>query len=221
MKLTKQAQIEIKQLEKNTIQNAKYLTSVDNIQNHWYYKSMLSKKDFEKFASGVIDINQAQKIMIENIKKDYEKKLKKQIKLIENILNHEQGAWGKCEISWRKSNTWGNCPYGDYINGHDIKTYKSVTGCGYDKLSTLTAKMLNNDLYFMSYVMHYCEKHAINKNNIRTKLGYGINMYCGKPYFDGGVGVSCHINILKKLKCKVDYIETKHDDYIRFDYKAI
>jgi hypothetical protein len=76
--------------------------------------------------------------------------------------------------------------------------------------------MLNADVNLMSYLYHFVEKNNINKDNIGSKLGYGIRIYDGQPYFEGAVGVECHKRILERLGFKVEHFETKHSDIITF-----
>ena len=79
--------------------------------------------------------------------------------------------------------------------------------------------MFNEDVNLMSYIFNYCEKHAINRDNIQKKLGYGISIFNGVVHFDGGVGVECHISILKKLGFNVWHAGTRNSDIIEIDRK--
>lgn len=221
MKLEKQAEKEIKSQEKETLSRLKkdYATAHEAVQKNWYYRQLLSKKQLENINT--ISEKELKNILKMAIAKYYEKELKSALKKIEAIKSNDFNfcQWGVCSIDWVNNRTWGYCPRGEYRNGHDHKEYRSVTGCGYDKLSTLTADMFNEDMFLRSYIANYIEKHAINKDNIREKLGYGIRIINGRPHFDGGVGVSCHIAILKKLGFKVVHNETKRSDYIEFERK--
>ena len=155
--------------------------------------------------------------MITKIEKDFQKELNKQLSEIKSIKASLHIISARCEIDWVINRIWGNCPKGCYRNGFKYQEFKSVTGCGYDKLSTLTANMFNSDNNLIAFVMDYIEKHHINKDNIQNKLGYGISIYNGIPYFDGGVGVDCHKRILSKLGFKVQHFETKWSDIIIID----
>ena len=218
MKLEKQAKREIAKRQKDILKRLKtdYKSTKEAIKQNWFYRQVLSTKEFKKIDT--MTETQVTNILKEAIKKSYQKDLQNALKKIAVIKSYDfkQCKWGVCTIDWVKNRTWGNCPRGEYRNGHDYKEYRSVTGCGYDKLSTLTAEMFNDDLFLLSYIAHYIETHAVNDDNIREKLGYGIHLSNGKPYFDGGVGVSCHIAILKKLGFKVTHNETRKSDYIEY-----
>ena len=150
------------------------------------------------------------------MKAEDEKELKEDIKEIQEIkaINDDRKINITCKIEWYRNRVWGNCPKGDYYNncGHDY--IGGITGCGYDKLSSWTAKAFNNDKFLKSYIYKYCEKHNVNKNNIRKKLGYGISIWNGKASFEGGVGLSSHINILKNLGFKVEHREGRSWDLL-------
>jgi len=218
MLLEKQAKREITKRQKDTLKRLKtdYKNTKEAIKQNWFYKQVLTSKELKNIDNTTE--KETTKILKEAIKKEYQKDLVKALKKIEAIKSHnyKECSWGVCSIDWVRNRIWGNCPHGEYRNGHDYKKYRSVTGYGYDKLSTLTAEMFNDDLFLLSYIANYIEKHAINNDNIRKKLGYGIHLSSGKPHFDGGVGVECHIKILKNLGFKVTHNETKRSDYIEY-----
>jgi hypothetical protein len=139
-------------------------------------------------------------------------------------------------IEWNKSRMWGYNPKArdNYNNESD-----SISGCGYDKQSTATAQILNQhkDLlkllflskerainlydnnimveheYYNNDNIKVFKKEEASQNDINRKfLGYGSG-YGVFPKFEGGVGVSCHINILNKLGLTVTHISnSKHSD---------
>lgn len=221
MKLEKQAEKEIRKQHKETLSRlTKDFTSTkEAIKQSWFYREVLTKKELAKVETMTErEVKSMLKIAID---KYYQKELKNALKKLENIKSFDfsQCHGGVCSIDWVNNRTWGYCPRGNYRNGHGYMEFRSVTGCGYDKLSTLTAEMFNADMFLKAYIANYIEKHAINDDNIREKLGYGIRIVRGRPYFDGGVGVRCHIDILKKLGFKVIHTETKKSDYIEYNRK--
>lgn len=187
----------------------------------WYYKKKMTNTIIKNINSNKYNLKQAKEVINKRLIKFYDNKLIKVLADIENVKKVDKSAcrWGQCMIDWNRNATWGNCPKGSYRNGHAFTNYKSVTGCGYDKLSTLTANMFNNDKYLISFILDYCEKHNITNDNIRERLGYGIRLsnVSGLPYFEGTVGVECHKSILKKLGFKVIHNETKKNDFIEFE----
>lgn len=170
----------------------------------------------DKYAT----LKEAKTVIYKRLRKLYDNKLTKILDEIAELkaINPKDCKWGQCAIDWTKNNTWGSCPKGSYKNGHDYVEYRSVTGCGYDKLSTLTAKMFNEDKYLMSYVLNLVEKYNITQDNIRERLGYGIRISdIGMPYFEGAVGIECHKRILQNLGFKVTHNETCKSDFISFE----
>lgn len=220
MKLEKQLQKELKERYNQSIKTIKNFKSIDEVLNWWYYRNLLTTKQQKQAQSNELTLKEVKKLLIDKLQKDQEKTHAKELKKINAILAQNSIRWGKCSIDWVKNRTWGNCPKGEYCNGFKYQEYRSVTGCGYCKLSTLTANMLNDDVNLMSYVYKFVEKNHINKNNIDKKLGYGIRIYNGQPYFEGGVGLECHIRILKNLGFDVQHHETRHSDILTFDLKV-
>jgi hypothetical protein len=124
-------------------------------------------------------------------------------------------------IDWKKSATWGANPRGKltvfHTKGYSLEFYENtykISGCGYCKESTCTADLLNQSVVIKKLILNKIEKllcfnrnaseikGLVNKNNLelRESINYGISQYgLNLPKFDGGVGVSCHESILKKL----------------------
>ena len=220
---TKARQNITKQLKRDLQFFKKDIQTIEQLKcsfESWYYKNKMTDTIIKNIKSDKYDFKTAKKIVYDRLQKLYAKKLDDTLKDIANIKSVDKSAchWGACAIDWYKSNTWGDCPKGDYRNGHDYSEYRGVTGYGYDKLSTLTAKMFNNDKYLISFIMDYCEKHNITNDNIRELIGYGLRLstVSNIPYFEGGVGIECHKRILEKLGFKVIHNETKKSDYIEF-----
>lgn len=163
------------------------------------------------------NIKLALKIVKQSRKKYYAKLFKRKLKRIEEIVSANDFKYSVCDIDWVRNSIWGYCPRGTYRNGYEFNNYRSITGCGYDKLSTLTANMFNNDLSLMKLVCNKLYRYNINKNNIQDKLGDGIRISYGVPYFEGAVGIECHITILKNLGLIAQHLDTRKTDYITVD----
>ena len=219
MKLEKQLQKELKARFNEALKTIKNFKSIDEVLGWWYYRNLLTTKQQKQAQNNELTLKEVKSILKDKLQKDQEKTYQKEVKKINAILAQENIRWGKCSIDWVKNRTWGNCPKGEYCNGFKYQEYRAVTGCGYCKLSTLTANMLNDDINLMAYVYKFIEKNHINKNNIEKKLGYGIRIYNGQPYFEGGVGLECHIRILKNMGFDVQHHETRHSDIVTFNLK--
>lgn len=102
-------------------------------------------------------------------------------------------------INFYKSKTWGYCPKGSDNYGHKTS---SITGCGYCKESTATAQLLNQNDIIMKQVYKAKNKPRNLKQSNSDSLGYGSG-YSLIPSFEGGVGIDCHVRILKRLGYKV------------------
>lgn len=183
------------------------------------YRQDMTVKQLDKFnkCKESNDTVTAIKIIKQARKKYYAKLFKRKLKVIELIVSANDFKYAVCYIDWVRNSTWGMCPRGTYKNGYNFRNYKSITGYGYDKLSTLTANMFNEDLNLMKLVYNKLYRYNINKNNIQDKLGYGIRISYGVPYFEGAVGVECHIKILKNLGLIAQHLDTRKTDYITID----
>jgi hypothetical protein len=157
-----------------------------------------------------------------------DKKLsKKEIKALDKKYNNLLAELDKIEsfnledfrdmsihIDWKKSATWGANPRGKltvfHNKGYSLEFYENtykISSCGYCKESTCTADLLNQSAVIKKLILNkikdlLADKGIINKNSLdlRESINYGISQYgLNLPKFDGGVGVSCHESILKKL----------------------
>jgi hypothetical protein len=117
-------------------------------------------------------------------------------------------------VEWKKSQMWGNNPRATLAvtyanNAYERYESESIGGCGYDKESTAIGQVLNQVTALLREM--YAVKNEA-KTNQRDCLGYGSG-YGVLPYFEGGVGFSCHRDILEKLG--FDYSHTSSGK--RFD----
>lgn len=215
--ITKQLKLDLKFFKSEV----KTMEQLKSSLSGWYYKEKMTNTIIKNVNSDKYNLKQAKEVIAKRLNKFYANKLIKVLADIESVKKVDKSAcrWGQCMIDWNRNATWGNCPRGSYRNGHAFTDYRSVTGCGYDKLSTLTANMFNDDKYLISFILDYCEKHNITNDNIRERLGYGIRLssVSGLPYFEGGSRCKCHISILKRLGFKVTHNETKKSDFIEFE----
>lgn len=114
-------------------------------------------------------------------------------------------------VEWKKNRTWRSNPRA-YTNFGFVGS--SIGGCGYDKQSTATAEALNATPAILQRLYDRKEQELQRpKDEYREQNGHiensqrAINHYCfgyGSGYgiiptFEGGVGVECHLSILRKL----------------------
>lgn len=217
MLLEKQAEKQMTKRKDERIKRIKACKNLDDVIKSRYCEQFLTKRQLEKLNSGELTLPEAKKIMIARIEKDFTKELSQQLNKIKSVKASSRINSIRCEIDWVKNNTWGYCPKGCYRNGYKYQEFKSITGHGFDKLSTLMADMFNSDNNLIAFVIDYIEKHHINEDNIEYKLGYGIKIYNGMPHFSHGVGVDCYETILLKLGFKVQHFSTEQSDIIIID----
>jgi hypothetical protein len=146
--ITKQLKLDLKFFKSEVKTMEQLKTSLSS----WYYKEKMTSTIIKNINSDKYDLKQAKEVISKRLNKFYDNKLNKVLADIENVKKVDKSAcrWGQCMIDWNRNATWGNCPKGSYRNGHAFTVYGSVTGCGYDKLSTLTANMFNDDKYLMT-----------------------------------------------------------------------
>ena len=101
----------------------------------------------------------------------------------------------RIHVQWKKSATWGRNPHAHYSCHFQDGTYQSgdetCGGCGYDKESTVIARI------FDSCVSGMLWRKTRKKSSLKDKP-YGVNMGWF-PNFEGGVGTNCYITITQWL----------------------
>jgi hypothetical protein len=158
------------------------------------------------------------------------KKVMAEIDEIENSSDFESDLI--ITVEWTKSCTWGVNPRAFTNYGFDSG---SVSGCGYDKLSTATARALNSDKRILK-LMYFAKEKELSQRKATYKeqngheenserainqflFGYGSG-YNALPNFEGGVGINCHERICARLGLVMESVtDTKHVNVYRI-FKA-
>ena len=209
--------------QKALLQDVKSIRAIKGLDDdklkNWWYREKMTDKTFKRLTEKTITLKELKQAMIKKATKQNKKLMDEKIQRVEIAKSNEPVKWGKIDIYTNYSRYWGYSPKGEYKNGFFYKAFGAVGGCGYDKNSTLSADMLNSDNNFKSYFYNFIEKKHINKKNILKKLGYGVTMSRGIPYFEGGVGLECHIKILKNLGFNVTVNYNKVSTTIIFEAK--
>lgn len=111
------------------------------------------------------------------------------------------------DITWKDSKTWGLCPHAearweDEKGWHYNDKAGSASGCGYDKLSSCVAEVLNKVLTRNLY-----EKRRLvaTKSKIPGGIPYGLDSseYDVAPYIVGAVGMPCYPPVIAFLGGKM------------------
>lgn len=199
---------EIKEETEKLINKLDSPEGLNNLLSNYHKKYKIKPK--ERFI----------KFLMKKAEKETEEKLNK-IKAVTEAEDFKGDFIITIEAT--KNNMWGYT-----FKGYGSNSFKGsvVSGCGYDKTSTATAEVLNSNLSILKLLYiakdkaiteHKHEKNPdntylrtsdINRNYLGYGSGYGI-----LPNFEGGVGVSCHIRILKELGLIMEHItDTKNTD---------
>ena len=143
-------------------------------------------------------------MVLKRLTEKTEKEIKKEFEKIDSVFSAPDKLERSLMINivFHKSRTWGYCPIAEDNRGNKTS---SITGCGYDKESTASAEILNLNNTILKRM------YALKNENIDAKngdlFGYGSG-YGFLPYFEGGVGVDCHVRILEKIGFKVEKMGT-------------
>jgi len=141
------------------------------------------------------------------------KRIKKETERVEQEKNQRPVKRMVIVIEWKKSRTWGWCPkatakveYKD--GGYDTGEY-SVSGCGYDKESTVIASAFNE---FMKYKLH-----EVKQDNAPYGIHFWKNKEFPSHYYEGGVGTSCYYRIAEFIGGEFKHVaDTKTSDVYEY-----
>lgn len=207
-KLKKLVEKENKKELKKAISNLNKAKKED-FTNLWYYREKLTKRQKEKLTK-----NEQKEIIRNNIIKEYNARLNKDLKRIDTIENANNNILSiTINIDWVKNRTWGYNPHATIYTNNGDMTEGRASGCGYDKESAAIAEALNknNDILKLLYTAKN-KKMTAKKTNNHDLLGYGSG-YGVLPYFEGGVGVSSLLSIFRKLGYNIREHHTEKSDF--------
>lgn len=207
-KLKKLVEKENKKELKKAISNLNKAKKED-FTNLWYYREKLTKRQKEKLTK-----NEQKEIIRNNIIKEYNARLNKDLKRIDTIENANNNILSiTINIDWVKNRTWGYNPHATIYTNNGDMTEGRASGCGYDKESAAIAEALNknNDILKLLYTAKN-KKMTSKKTNNHDILGYGSG-HGVLPYFEGGVGVSSLLSIFRKLGYTITEHHTDKNDF--------
>lgn len=166
------------------------------------------------------DKNKAREKLIAKIRDKHARKLKKDLQRVDDIANAETCTHFRIEIEWTKGGIYGCQARATLATGLHYYEGTRTGGCGYDKGSTAAANVLNRAPEILKKLYEQEEKRLSKRErqSRRDFIGYGCfdvyNDYYFAPKFEGGVGLTSHIAILKKCGYDVDWISPKYADVI-------
>lgn len=207
--------------EKAIINAADLLSDCDDIN--------AAKEIAERFTNRTIKANTVEGVRcetVENIKAHYTKRLAADIKYIDNIAAAERPTLCKVEINYTKGGAYGVQAYAELWTGCGYYKGGRTSGCGYDKASTAAAYALNQSPEIMRVLFEREEKRLAKreKPTRRDFIGYGCfdgdeqNYYI--PRFEGGVGLSSVVEILRAIGFNVENYGGENWDLIVGDYNG-
>ena len=179
---------------------------MENIElTSWYFLDNLTDTNKEKFKNGTLSEADARKKALEKASRKIDKWYKNQLEKLESVENAKDIHHITANVEFIRSKTWGYNPHATIFGSDYFKG--TASGCGYDKESAALADAFNQDYSILKILYTYKEKAlasgqddtsktACTGHDNRNILGYGSG-YAILPYFEGGVGVSCFVDILK------------------------
>lgn len=170
-------------------------------------KQYSTARRWEQYKAGEITREKAVEFATKRALKKIEKKTAADLAKLDRIAAAPDLEYILISVEWVRSSTWGYNPHAEVQTKTGV-FYGRASGCGYDKRSAAVADALNQ---CDSVLKVLC---TLKENGLRAGLtdickdcctGYSNRNICGYgagynviPYFEGGVGVSCFWDILKK-----------------------
>ena len=179
--------------QRELLEQVREAQDLTQLFEHWVIRDFLPKNKSPKDFS---ELNDAQSYLTKRIEKHYLKAIAKDLEHLLDIEKAEEFKYFNISVEWKKSATWGANPTAIGYDYSGRYSSGSIGGCGYDKLSTAVAKVLNQSKALLKAL--YLEREKDLKTDLRDLFGYGSG-YRILPRFEGGVGVSCYPEIFKKI----------------------
>lgn len=197
----------------------------------YHLQRYLTKKQFEKYINKEITEKEAIQKAIEKEQKELEKRTQNKLNKLETIENAKDIESFKIIVEWKRNSTWGMNPTATLQQWAETwsETTGHASGCGYDKESAAVAEALNQSNSILKALFEYKEKRLQEGQSDKSKsscngidnrdiIAYGAG-YDVLPYFDGGVGMNCFVNIFKLLGFECSETHTKAIDIYIFTKK--
>ena len=175
------------------------------------------------FLAGKLTEEEAVTIAIARNNKRLDKDCKQELERLDRYEKAPKIREICIDIEWKRSTTWGYNPTATvqvWTDGGYFTAEGRASGCGYDKRSAAVGSALNQ---ISAVIAALCAVKEANITEEKTTsnqcICYGAG-YGAIPYFEGGVGISCHHEMLKLcgLEKTADH-GTKYTDYYRFECK--
>jgi hypothetical protein len=177
-------------------------TTIAEVLSAWRFKNLLTKTTQCKDWANVEELKA---YVTKRHVKQQTIALNEKLAKVSDIANSGDLKDIKIQVEWKRSAMWGSNPNAELWMGfknsadnYDSKhfTSGSIGGCGYDKLSTAVANVLNQCKPLLKALYEFKDANIETKNH--DLFGYGSG-YGLLPQFEGGVGVSCYNDIFNKI----------------------
>jgi hypothetical protein len=127
------------------------------------------------------------------------RELKKRLVTIEQEKSQKRVKRIAIVIEWKKSRIWGANPHGtakvEFADGSfAFSDGFTCSGCGYDKESTVLAKIFDKFLRYKLWILKD-DKEAIGKKPYGIYIRDGIDGGAPWVMYDDGIGESCYPDI--------------------------
>lgn len=178
---------------------------------------------WNQYKNGTIDREKCVEYAINRSEKRYNKELAKELEKLEKMESAPTVKEISIDVDWRRNATWGYNPFATVRVWTDNGYFESTgyaSGCGYDKRSAAVGEALNKIYPVIAELCNVKEQNMSDTCKESSKcICYGAG-YGAIPYFEGGVGINCHIQMLELcgLKKTVEH-GTKTTDYYHFERK--
>lgn len=205
-----------KAVEENEVYKIRDLKEIQE-ENTYMLQHYLTDLRIKQLANNEITREQAVEIATKKIEKEYKKRIETILKKIESIEQAEEIQNISISVEWVRNRTWGYNPTAYVFTAYTGQTTGTAGSCGYDKESAAIAEAFNKNNSILKIIFKMKEKALKDNEDITSHdaCGYGAG-YGALPYFEGGVGVSCFIRILKSAGFSCIEIHGKSSDSYNF-----
>lgn len=186
---------------------------------------------WNQYTSGKIDRKKAVDYAVARMEKQIDKEVAEKRAHLDRVAASPDITSIYVNVEYKRSSVWGYNPAVDVATSHDTRVFTGyASGCGYDKESAAVADAFNKSNAILKVLYTIKENGlkaglsdasatACTGHDNRNVCGYGSG-YGVIPYFEGGVGVGCFWDILKKAGFTTRCNYGKHENLYRI-YKEV
>lgn len=151
----------------------------------WYLKEYTTPRALEAvegMQAGELVPERIRAKMFAKFTRETDKQRAKKLDRLRTVAEYRAPVGVSVGIEWKRSRVWGYNPTATATADH-TRTTGTASGCGYDKGSAATAEAFNNNAELLRIIYDHAEKG--------NAFPYGVRIFAGLPYFEGGCGLSC------------------------------